>query len=382
MSDMANHTMHAADDQRITAAAIAALPGIGPQRLRTLISTLGVHDAWRTLRGDLAPHGHIAAMLAHNHLGRSLRRHATDQLLERTAASLADHAMRVVLRDDPEYPASLRGDFAAPAVLFAIGDMSAFSKRRVGVIGTRAASAAGRHFARRMSRELARSGVSVVSGLARGIDAAAHRGALDDEDESTAPPIAVVASGLDIVYPRENAGLWNAIARRGVIVSESPPGCAPDAFRFPLRNRILAAVSELLVVVESRASGGSMITVDEAAKRGITVMAVPGSPHSESSTGTNALIADGATTVCHADDVLIALGLDHRRVSASSDARARPSSADRVVLDALARAPATLEQLVAVLDLPVQEVALRLGHLEVQGWAVSNGGWWEALLAS
>jgi len=111
-------------------------------------------------------------------------------------------------------------------------------------------------------------------------------------------------------------------------------------------------------------------------------MAVPGSPHSESSAGTNALIADGATTVCHADDVLIALGLDHRRVSASSDARARPSSADRVVLDALARAPATLEQLVAVLDLPVQEVALRLGHLEVQGWAVSNGGWWEALLAS
>jgi len=130
-----------ADDQRVTAAAIAALPGIGPQRLRTLISTLGVRDAWRTLRGDLTPHGHIAAMLAHNHLGRSLRRHATDQLLERTAASLADHAMRVVLRDDPEYPASLRGDFAAPAVLFAIGDMSAFSKRRVGVVGTRAASA-------------------------------------------------------------------------------------------------------------------------------------------------------------------------------------------------------------------------------------------------
>ena len=137
MSDPANHTMHGADDRRVTAAAIASLPGIGPQRLRTLISTLGVHDAWRTLRGDLAPHGHIAAMLAHNHLGRSLRRHATDQLLERTASALADHAMRVILHDDPEYPASLRGDFAAPAVLFAIGDMSVFAKRRVGVIGTR-----------------------------------------------------------------------------------------------------------------------------------------------------------------------------------------------------------------------------------------------------
>jgi DNA processing protein len=383
MNDTVHHTVHhTVHDRRVVAAAIASLPGIGPQRLRTLLGTLGVHDAWRTLRGDLAPHEHIAAMLAHDHLGRSLRRQATDELLARTAAALADHAMRVILRDDPEYPASLRGDFAAPAVLFAVGDMSVFAKRRVGVIGTRAASAAGRHFARRMSCELARNGVSVVSGLARGIDAAAHRGALDDEDESVAPPIAVVASGLDIVYPREHAALWAAVARRGVIVSESPPGCAPDAFRFPLRNRILAAVSELLVVVESRASGGSMITVDEAAKRGITVMAVPGSPHNESSAGTNALIADGATTVCHADDVLIALGLDHRRLSASSDARARPSPADRAVLDALARAPATLEQLVAVLDLPVPEVALRLGRLEAQGWAVSNSGWWEALLAS
>ena len=383
MNDTVHHTVHhTVHESRVVAAAIASLPGIGPQRLRTLLSTLGVHDAWRTLRGDLAPHEHIAAMLAYDHLGHSLRRQATDELLARTAAALADHAMRVILRDDTEYPASLRGDFAAPAVLFAAGDMSVFAKRRVGVIGTRAASAAGRHFARRMSCELARSGVSVVSGLARGIDAAAHRGALDDEDESVAPPIAVVASGLDIVYPREHAALWAAVARRGVIVSESPPGCAPDAFRFPLRNRILAAVSELLVVVESRASGGSMITVDEAAKRGITVMAVPGSPHNESSAGTNALIADGATTVCHADDVLIALGLDHRRLSASSDARARPSPADRAVLDALARAPATLEQLVAVLDLPVPEVALRLGRLEAQGWAVSNSGWWEALLAS
>ena len=118
--DTARDTAH---ERRVVAAAIASLPGIGPQRLRTLLGTLGVHDAWRTLRGDLAPHGHIAAMLAHDHLGRSLRREATDDLLARTAAALGDYAMRVVLRDDPEYPASLRGDFAAPAVLFAIGDM-------------------------------------------------------------------------------------------------------------------------------------------------------------------------------------------------------------------------------------------------------------------
>jgi DNA processing protein len=232
--------------------------------------------------------------------------------------------------------------------------------------------------------------VSVVSGLARGIDAAAHRGVLDaaagnaavDAADNTAPPIAVVASGLDVVYPREHADLWAAVAERGVIVSESPPGCAPDAFRFPLRNRVLAMASEVLVVVESRATGGSMITVDEAAKRGVVVMAVPGSPHSTTSAGTNALLAQGAATVCDAGDVLVALGIDHHRQTTSSDARMRPSAADRVVIDALARRPMTLEQLVVHLQLPIADVALRLGRLEAQGWTVVNGGWWEALFAS
>jgi DNA processing protein len=254
--------------------------------------------------------------------------------------------------------------------------------------------------------------VSVVSGLARGIDAAAHRGVIDACDATSsvasngkshlagpiapniessiaatiaapiAAPIAVVASGLDVVYPREHATLWQQVAERGVIVSESPPGCAPDAFRFPLRNRMLAMASELLVVVESRATGGSMITVDEAAKRGITVLAVPGSPHSDTSAGTNALIAQGATSVCDVADVLVALGIDHHRLAASSDARPRPSAADKVVLDALARRPSTFDHLVAELDLPIEDVAVRLGRLEAQGWAVVNGGWWEALLAS
>ena len=377
-------------DDRIVAAAIASLPGIGPHRLRLLVGSLGAPRAWRVLRGDEDAPDHVAAMLRHDGLDRALRRAATAQLLEQTAQALHDGNIRVLLATDAEFPPSMRGDFAAPAVLFARGDVSIFGRRRVGVIGTRAASAAGRHFARRLGRDLARNDVAVVSGLARGIDAAAHRGAFDALDESvstapavsTAPPIAVVASGLDVVYPREHAALWQRVAECGVIISESPPGCAPDAFRFPLRNRLLAMVSELLVVVESRATGGSMITVDEAAKRGITVLAVPGSPHSDVSVGTNALIAQGATSVCDASDVLIALGLDHHRLASSSDARPRPSAGDKVVLDALAKRPCTFDHLVAELNLPIQEVAVRLGHLEAQGWAVVNGGWWEALLAS
>jgi len=389
-------TIESTHDDRVVAAALASLPGIGPQRLRTLVRGLGVLPAWRAVRGEAPAPDHIAAMLRQDGLDRTLRRAATVQLLDQTAAALHDGNIRVLLATDAEYPASMRGDFAAPAVLFVKGDVSAFANRRVGIIGTRAASAAGRHFARRLGRELARNGVSVVSGLARGIDAAAHRGVIDacDATSSVAPhdesclarhiaaPIAVVASGLDVVYPREHATLWQQVAECGVIVSESPPGCAPDAFRFPLRNRMLAMASELLVVVESRATGGSMITVDEAAKRGITVLAVPGSPHSDTSAGTNALIAQGATSVCDAADVLVALGIDHHRLAASSDARPRPSAADKVVLDALARRPSTFDHLVAELDLPIEDVAVRLGRLEAQGWAVVNGGWWEALLAS
>jgi DNA processing protein len=405
-------TIESTHDDRVVAAALASLPGIGPQRLRTLVRGLGVLPAWRAVRGEAPAPDHIAAMLRQDGLDRALRRVATAQLLDQTAAALHDGNIRVLLATDAEYPASMRGDFAAPAVLFVKGDVSAFANRRVGIIGTRAASAAGRHFARRLGRELAHNGVSVVSGLARGIDAAAHRGVIDACDATSsvasngkshlagpiapniessiaatiaapiAAPIAVVASGLDVIYPREHARLWQQVAERGVIVSESPPGCAPDAFRFPLRNRMLAMASELLVVVESRATGGSMITVDEAAKRGITVLAVPGSPHSDTSAGTNALIAQGATSVCDAADVLVALGIDHHRLAASSDARPRPSAADKVVLDALARRPSTFDHLVAELDLPIEDVAVRLGRLEAQGWAVVNGGWWEALLAS
>ena len=389
-------TIESTHDDRVVAAALASLPGIGPQRLRTLVRGLGVLPAWQVVRGEAPAPEHIAAMLRQDGLDRALRRAATAQLLDQMAAALHDGDIRVLLATDAEYPASMRGDFAAPAVLFVKGDVSAFANRRVGIIGTRAASAAGRHFARRLGRELAHNGVSVVSGLARGIDAAAHRGVIDacDATSSVAPhdesclarhvaaPIAVVASGLDVVYPREHATLWQQVVERGVIVSESPPGCAPDAFRFPLRNRMLAMASELLVVVESRATGGSMITVDEAAKRGITVLAVPGSPHSDTSAGTNALIAQGATSVCDAADVLVALGIDHHRLAASSDARPRPSAADKVVLDALARRPSTFDHLVAELDLPIEDVAVRLGRLEAQGWAVVNGGWWEALLAS
>lgn len=302
-------------------------------------------------------------------------------MLRRVETELHDHRISVVLATDPSYPSVLRGDHAAPAVLFVRGNLATFAQRRVGVIGTRAASAAGRHFARGLGRDLSHNGVAVVSGLARGIDAAAHHGVIDAFDSGSSGPIAVVATGLDVVYPREHAKLWHAVAECGVVISESPPGCGPDAFRFPLRNRIMAAASEVLVVVESRASGGSMITVEQALARSITVMAVPGAPQSESSVGSNRLISQGAATVCDATDVLVALGLDHQRHITRSETRVPPSADEQVVLAGLGGGPLTFDQLVERLHLPIAEVALRLGRLEAHGWVVANAGWWEALVA-
>jgi DNA processing protein len=366
--------------EHVVAAALASLPQVGPQRLRVLVNELGAYDAWRIIRGELPPTPRIAALFAQHDLGRVWRQAATDQLLEQIAESLTTSGMSVLLLSDAEYPEALRGDPSAPAVLFVRGNITALRHRRVGVVGTRAASAAGRHFARRLSCELAANGVAVVSGLARGIDAAAHLGALDALD--AAPPIAVVASGLDVVYPREHATLWGSVAEHGVVLSESPPGCAPDAFRFPLRNRILAALSEVLVVVESRETGGSMITVEEALKRGVTVMAVPGAPLSSTSAGTNQLLSQGAAPVRDTTDVLVALGLDHERHRSHRETRIAPSPEDRVVLNALLQQPLTFDQLVQRVGLPIQDVAIRIGHLETQGWITANAGWWEALVTS
>ncbi len=163
--------------------------------------------------------------------------------------------------------------------------------------------------------------MTVVSGLAKGIDGAAHRGALR---AGSGHVVGVVANGLDTPYPRVNTELWEAVARDGLLLSEWPPDTEPEKFRFPQRNRILAALSELVVVVESRERGGSLTTAREALERSIEVMAVPGSVHNRAAAGTNQLIRDGATPVTDVADVLLALGLDHRRDGRRFDPRPLP----------------------------------------------------------
>ena len=401
------------------AAALAALPGVGPRRLRALLTALSPDAAWDAVRGVGALPEHLVDRFERAGVFASWRAHASDELLGDVRRRIAMNAMRVLVLGDGDYPSVLATDPEAPAVLFVRGSLDVLHRRRVAIVGTRAATASGRRFARDLGRHLANNGVAVVSGLARGIDVAAHRGALDanrltggdrigacsggrigeciddgideciddgtggadaaaDSSSDRVGPVGVVASGLDRPYPREHVDVWNDVARSGVLLCESPPGTSADAFRFPLRNRIIAALSEVLVVVESRAAGGSMLTVDHALRRGIPVMAVPGSPGQVTSEGTNALIAEGCAPVRDARDVLDVLGLDHRRHLAN-DVRPRPDPHDRVVLDALALAPLSLGELVARVDRPVHDVAVSLGRLSAHGWVVDHAGWWESV---
>jgi DNA processing protein len=356
--------------------ALAALAGFELATTARLGVLLAHHDpveAIAVAAGRAQPHPAVAPMLTSD-LTSAWSRSAQRRSIGDWAERCARHGICAVTRDDPEYPAVLRTDPQPPAVLFWRGEWSALEARRVGIVGTRNATGPGRDFAATLGFRLASCDVTVVSGLAKGIDGAAHRGAVR---AGTRRVVGVVANGLDAPYPRVNAELWESVAREGLLLSEWPPGTEPERFRFPQRNRILAALCELLVVVESRERGGSLTTAREALERSIEVMAVPGSVHNRAAAGTNQLIRDGATPVTDAADVMLALGLDHRRVGHGYDPRPLPRGEEARVLARCRADPCTLDDIVADLGLPITEAAMTLARLERSGWLREAGGWFE-----
>lgn len=293
--------------------------------------------------------------------------------------------VRVLTPHDADFPPSLFLSAGVP-VLFVRGSMVVLKQRRVGVIGTRTPTPSGVYTAREFGEQLAARGVAVVSGLAKGIDGAVHDGMRAHHethpgDVVAGRPIAVVGSGLDVVYPKANRALWEWVADCGVLLSEYPPGAPAEAHHFPIRNRIIASLSEIIVVVESRTTGGSMITVREAIRRGVDVHAVPGSPRVASAGGTNLLIQQGCGTVTNATDILDALSLEHSRADLQRvDDREHPDAVDLPVLDACSNGPVTLDQLMISTGRDLSSIALSLGRLQAQGWVMEERGWWEALL--
>jgi DNA processing protein len=358
------------------AACLAGLPAMGPARLRAVLGTWSPEEAWaQVVAGRACSRPAVALACRPDPSGvAALWRAAAGRA---SAADVWDAHVRagvsVLLPDDPGFPAELAADPEPPAVLFARGDPAVLGGRRVAIVGTRRCTRYGRDVAYELGCDLAGAGVRVVSGLALGIDGAAHRGALA---AGGAPPVAVVGSGIDVVYPRGHGSLWEQVAGTGLLLSEAPLGARPEPWRFPVRNRVIAALAEVVVVVESAEKGGSRHTVEAAMVRDRPVMAVPGSVRSPVSSYTNGLLADGCHPVRDALDVLVALGLS-TAPQVTADLRPPPGPDEAVVLEALGWEPATFDDLCARSGRTPGQVSVALARLQSGGWVAERAGWWE-----
>ena len=320
-------------------------------------------DAWLALQQELAlePQAVHEALLRDGDPGAALR------ALRPMAAPRTDAARRAMAQVGAvlvpclcdRYPSRLAALSDPPVALAVRGDPDVLAAPAVAIVGSRAASVYGRSAARSLAGEIARTGAVVVSGLALGIDADAHSAAL----EAGGRTVAVLARGIDGVYPARHEALAERIASSGAIVSEMPPCTPPLASYFPLRNRIISGLARVLLVVEARQKSGSLITADHAGRQGIEVLAVPGPITAPTSAGTNRLIRDGAGIVLEAEDVLWRLGLSP---IARRAAEALPEGQQRIV-DALGRDPATRDGLAEALEVTGERLALDLLELELSG---------------
>ena len=297
-----------------------------------------------------------------------------------------DARARLVLHGRAFYPRALMDLADAPPLLWVRGNEDLLTRDMVALVGARNASSLGLRMARRLAEGIAAAGPVVVSGLARGIDAEAHQAAL------AGGTVAVMAGGIDVIYPEENAALAARIAEYGCLLSEQPMGVQPQTRHFPLRNRIISGLSRAVVVVEAASRSGSLITARDALDQGREVMAVPGHPFDARAAGCNQLLRDGATLVRGPADVLEALGLQHiaRPEGAESlvddedrglpgpvppqRSLAEASSLHNQILDRLGPSPTAEDQLIRDLSMPPSALAEALMMLELDGRILRQAG--------
>jgi DNA processing protein len=373
-----------------------------PQRLWPLLRTRGLEALFESREDDLAE------WLGSRERARAFRRSADDAESPRWAAEIERRGVRVITAFDPEYPPLLLEIADPPFALFAAGSLERLRLPAVSVVGSREATRYGRDVAQRLARELSAVGVAVVSGFARGVDAAAHEAALDGPGGT----VAVLGCGLDVDYPREHRRLRERVAASGgLFLTEHPPGEEPRPQNFPIRNRIIAGLASGVVVVEASKRSGSLITARLAADFGRDVFAVPGSIFSDTSAGAHALLRDGAILCTGTEDVLAELfpslgklgavvtpdvaalsgadvaalsGADAAALSGADAAALRGadvaalrdlSGEARRLLEAIARdEPVSAEELARALDMPAAAVLAGLFELEGAGLAVAVEG--------
>ena len=345
--------------------ALAQVPGIGPARLRTLVAAF--ESAGAALH---APAGAIAALPGFSRPAAGAIRAVSLAEGREILEQLDRLGAAVLVPDDPRFPPLLSEIPEPPALLYVWGDVAWLRRPAVGIVGSRDHTSYGADAARALAAGVARAGVVVTSGMARGIDAIAHAAALDAGGAS----VGVLGNGFGVIYPAANRTLYERMIASGCLISELPPGERPHAGAFPRRNRLISGLAGVTVVVEAAPGSGALITSDCALDQGRTVLAVPGPITSATSLGCNRLIQQGAKPALSAADILEELGLPTADAgpAASSDKAPRSQPADlndlqRSLWDALFTEPKHVDVLVATAGAETGAVLTALTELEMRG---------------
>ncbi len=339
--------------------------GIGPVKTRALLNYFGdLKAAWQAGAHDLQQAG-----LDQRSLKNLLD--AREQIdLDREMAKLERSRSQLITWDDPAYPIRLNELEDPPPTLYVRGELKPADEFAVAIVGTRLATAYGKEVARQLASELARNQVTILSGLARGIDFIAHQAALDAGGRT----IAVLGHGIDMIYPPEARKLSERMIEHGALISDYPLGTPPDAANFPPRNRIISGMSLGTIVVEAGLDSGALITAAFALEQGREVFAVPGNIYSKSSQGTNRLIQQGAKLISSVDDVLEELHLQHVTEQQQTREMLPQDQTERALWTSLSHEPIHIDELRRALDLPISTISSTLILMELKGMVRHVGG--------
>ncbi|OGO26554.1 MAG: DNA protecting protein DprA [Chloroflexi bacterium RBG_16_52_11] len=352
-------------DQKAYWVGFNLVKGIGAARLRALLNFFGdIETAWN------APVSELQAVGLGSKVIESLLQVRSQGSLQQAWDRIQGEGIQVLIWDDDAYPRRLKEIDQPPPVLYVRGEMIPSDEWAVAIVGTRRVTAYGRQVTQEVSSVLASSGVTVVSGLARGVDSLAHQAAL----EAGGRTLAVLGSGVDVVYPPEHRPLANKIITNGALISDYPLGAQPDGINFPPRNRIISGLSLAVVIVEAGEKSGALITAEFAADQGRDVFAVPGNINAPQSVGCNRLIQQGARPLLNPGEVLEMLDLtmvyEHR-----SARRVLPSDAtESQLLAVIEREPVHVDEIMAQTNLPVEKITAALALMELKGMVKQVGG--------
>lgn len=354
-----------AEDSKYFWVALSLVKGIGATRMRALLDYFGnAQTAWQAPAAELEKAGLPPKLI------ETLNQVRNSDLPEKTWLAIQNRGIRILTWESADYPLRLMEIEQPPPVLYLRGELSSEDQWAVGIVGTRRATAYGRQAAEELAAGLAQNGITIVSGLARGVDAIAHQASL----RAGGRTLAVLGCGVDQIYPPEHHRLAEQIINQGALISDYPPGTAPEATNFPPRNRIISGLSLAVIVVEASEKSGALITAAFAAEQGRVVFAVPGSIFAPQSKGTNRLIQEGAHLTLGVTDILEILHLTRHDQQRAARTALPGNATEAQLYSLLGHEPLHVDEICNHAGLPIEQVSATLTMMELKGLVRQVGG--------